>query len=56
MHQRNTVEPVSRARSLDQHGLPYNYLLPSSPPQTQQAKDASQPNITGRGIPYSISI
>ena len=35
----------SRARSPASDGLPYNYLLPSS-----------GPDITGRGVPYSISI
>ena len=41
----------SVARSPASAGLPYNYLVPSSP---QLPNDV--PNITGRGIPYSISI
>ena len=41
----------SLARSLASAGLPYNYLVPSSP-----ELPAGYPNITGRGIPYSISI
>ena len=42
---------TSVARSLELKGLPYNYLMPSSPQQPDE-----YPNITGRGIPYSISI
>ncbi len=41
----------SVARSLATAGLPYNYLVPSSPEMP-----AGYANITGRGIPYSISI
>ena len=47
---------ASVARSLAKAGLPYNYLMPSSPAQTQEQRDNLEPNITGRGIPYSISI
>jgi len=54
--QRNAADTPSLARSLADGGLPYNYLMPSSPAQTQQARDDLEPNITGRGIPYSISI
>ena len=50
INQRNTAG-TSIARSLDKAGLPYNYLMPSSPHQPN-----GLPNITGRGIPYSISI
>ena len=49
--QRNLAGTASVARSLAKAGLPYNYLMPSSPQQP-----AGHPNITGRGIPYSISI
>ena len=41
----------SVARKVSSGGLPYNYLIFSSPDQP-----ARYPNITGRGIPYSISI
>jgi hypothetical protein len=47
--QRNSGESV--ARSVETGGLPYNYLIPSSTDQPD-----TLPNITGRGIPYSISI
>ena len=47
--QRNAGTSV--ARSVTAGGLPYNYLIPSSPEMPD-----GFPNITGRGIPYSISI
>ena len=54
--QRNSACTASVARSLAEGGLPYNYLVPSSPALTQEQRDSLEPNITGRGIPYSISI
>jgi len=56
INQRNSAGTASVARSLAKAGLPYNYLMPSSPAQTQEQRDNLEPNITGRGIPYSISI